>query len=64
MDKAKVAEKKLAEHFCEDPKKFKLEECLLLLADFFGKIKQAIVVSKTFYKDCFTSKLQSTYSVK
>ncbi|XP_054275159.1 inverted formin-2-like isoform X2 [Macrosteles quadrilineatus] len=43
MDKAKAAEQRLAEHFCEDPKKFKLEECLLLLADFFGKIKQAIV---------------------
>lgn len=45
---AKKAEARLAEHFCEDPTKFKPEECFLLLADFYAKVNQAIVVSKLF----------------
>uniref|UniRef100_A0A1B6EW46 FH2 domain-containing protein n=1 Tax=Cuerna arida TaxID=1464854 RepID=A0A1B6EW46_9HEMI len=43
MSEARAAEKRLAVHFCEEPAKFKVEECFLLLADFFAKVKQAIL---------------------
>ncbi|KAG8282955.1 actin binding, variant 2 [Homalodisca vitripennis] len=43
MGEARAAEKRLAIHFCEEPAKFKVEECFLLLADFFAKVKQAVL---------------------
>ncbi|XP_049946378.1 FH2 domain-containing protein 1-like [Schistocerca serialis cubense] len=40
MNKVKACTRALAKHFCEDPKKFKPEECFQLFAEFFTVIER------------------------
>jgi hypothetical protein len=42
----KDAAARLASHFCEDPKKFQLEECFKLFADFFHRAEEVHKVRK------------------
>jgi hypothetical protein len=46
VQNVKDAAASLALHFCEEPDKFQLEECLKLFADFFRRVEEVHKVRK------------------
>jgi uncharacterized protein YoxC len=46
LQNVKDASARLARHFCEDPDKFQLEECLKLFSDFFHRTNEVHKVRK------------------
>lgn len=52
VQNVKKASARLARHFCEDPDKFQLEECLKLFADFFRRTDDVHKVRKRVNRNC------------
>ena len=52
VQNVKDASARLARHFCEDPAKFQLEECLKLFADFFRRTDEVHKVRKRVNGNC------------
>jgi hypothetical protein len=52
IQNVKDASARLARHFCEDPDKFQLEECLKLFADFFRRTDEVHKVRKGVNINC------------
>jgi len=52
VQNVKDASARLAHHFCEDPDKFQLEECLKLFADFFRRTGEVHKVRKRVNRNC------------
>jgi hypothetical protein len=52
VQNVKDASARLAHHFCEDPDKFQLEECLKLFADFFRRTDEVHKVRKRVNRSC------------
>jgi hypothetical protein len=52
IQNVKDASARLAHHFCEDPAKFQLEECLKLFADFFRRTDEVHKVRKRQNRNC------------
>jgi len=53
VQNVKDASARLAHHFCEDPDKFQLEECLKLFADFFRRTDEVHKVRKRVNRNCW-----------